>query len=81
MWVSLTLATDRLSSERSTAPVTTLEANTTISVTVVDPTVETYVRTRVTGMPQICAASPTPVTRSPQQTRRKGASTQVPGTQ
>ena len=39
--------------ERLTAPIAALKANTTIPVTVVDTTVETYVRAPVTGMPQI----------------------------
>jgi hypothetical protein len=56
--------------ERSTAPVTALEANTTVSITVVDTTVETYVRAPIAGVPKIDALPPTPVTRSPQQTGR-----------
>jgi len=55
--------------ERTTAPVTALEANTTVPITVVDTTVKTYVRAPIAGVPNIGALSPTPVTRSPQQTR------------
>jgi hypothetical protein len=64
--------------ERPAAPVAALEANTTVPVTVVDATVETYVRTPVAGVPKVCAAvSPAPVTRCPQEAR---GGRQHPGT-
>jgi hypothetical protein len=56
--------------ERATAPIAALEADTTVPVTVVDATIETYVRAPVAGMPKVCTISPTPVTRSPQKSRR-----------
>ena len=56
--------------ERSTAPVTALEANATVPITVVDTTVETYVRAPISGVPQICAVAPTPVARRPQEPGR-----------
>jgi hypothetical protein len=62
--------------ERSTAPVTALEANTTVAIAVVDTTVETYVRAPITGVPQICAAAPTPIPGRPQ---KPGGGCQHPG--
>jgi hypothetical protein len=50
------------------APVTALEADTTVSVTVVDTTVEAYMGPPIAGVPRIGAAAPGPVARRPQQT-------------
>ena len=55
--------------KRVTTPVAALKTNTTITVPVVDTTVETYVRTPVALVPGIYAATPTPITGRPQITR------------
>ena len=55
--------------EGTTTPVAALKANTAVTVTVVDSTVEPYVRAPIAGMPGIHAASPTPIAGCPQQTR------------
>jgi len=51
--------------ERPMAPVTALEANTGVSVPVIDTTVKTYVRAPIAGVPNIRTATPAPVTRRP----------------
>src|SRR6185437_256583 len=47
------------------APVTALETNTAVTVTIVHAAVEADVRTPVAGMPQVGAINPAPVTGSP----------------
>lgn len=53
--------------ERAAAPVTAAETNAGISKTVVDTTVEAYVRTPIASVPDIKTAAPSPVAGSPQQ--------------
>ena len=54
--------------EGAMIPVAALVANTTVTEAVVDTTVEAYVRTPVTGMEDVSAAAPAPVTRCPENT-------------
>jgi hypothetical protein len=53
--------------ERTTAPVTTLESNTTIAEAVIHTAVEANVRAPVATVPGVHAAGPAPVTRCPKQ--------------
>jgi hypothetical protein len=55
--------------KRVTTPVAALKTNTTVTVPVVDTTVETYVRTPVALVPEIEAVTPAPITGSPKITR------------
>jgi hypothetical protein len=52
--------------ESTTTPVTTLETNTAVSVSVVDSAVKAYVRPPIACMPEVRAIAPAPVTRCPQ---------------
>jgi len=51
--------------KRVATPVTALKTNTTVTVPVVDTTVETYVRTPIALVPYIEAVTPAPITGSP----------------
>jgi hypothetical protein len=51
--------------ERATAPVTASETNAGVSITIVDATVESYVRAPVTRVPHVQPTTPSPVTRRP----------------
>ena len=63
--------------ERMTTPVAALKTNTAVSVAVVDTTVEPYVRSPITFVPRVHAATPTPIAGRPQQT---GGGSQYPRT-
>jgi hypothetical protein len=51
------------------APIAPLETNTGVTVTVVDTTIEAYVRTPIARMPKVHTVTPAPVARRPQQAR------------
>ena len=48
-------------------PISTLISDTTISVAVIDATIEANVRPPVAGIPSVGVAAPTPIARSPEQ--------------
>jgi hypothetical protein len=53
----------------ATTPVAALKTNTAVPVSVVDSTVEPYVRAPIAGMPGIHATAPAPIARCPQEPR------------